>query len=500
LTSQRASSDAVRIAALNDASAKAWRRVYRHLGWKTRNAQGAIFAAPNAAVASGIRRKFSLSRSGDTNQFLTLISESPSFLEKTALETSVVLDIAPDMYTGLTARLDAQPLWKSFHRLNLCLLADKTSAPLEYLREHFLPWFFDRYDSGRVDFVEPVGPFTHRMHAIRKFFQIDLDPGSAGRVDPPATLSRLHGFDALYLPTNEFSIWSSMFWPYIVAVPVPMSTCALIFHLGKPWDTREPAPSSVEKWWRDENLFSERDDTVAVALRIAMSKEPPTNFDDLLKVISILADPDTFDWYLDRVSVVREMAADFRLFRDQYSQRPDYAANLQLLLTLQRIVASTHYVCNYEAPFIAKGLLFDVADQYAAMAESSEGDQAQFFEWLFNSAQGGAWVQEALATVPGLGPYLSQKAIHLYRELDRSVDIGMQGAASTSRPHLVRLLRNARHGYWFRGDDLTKNLANYDGNLSNSAPRLAALWWLAFLQQPWQLLRRGVDALLVRTY
>ena len=403
-----------------------------------------------------------------------------------------------DVFEGIQARLGREPLWKSFYFTGLTLMAERSDRPLEFFRTTFIPWFFSRFPEGRIDFLEPIGPFSTRMHAIRKVVQITDDPVSATMVDPPATLAKLHGLDTVYWPRDEVLIWGSLLWPYIMAIPINLVTCGLVFHLGELWDTREPQPSSLDRWWRNENHFQEERDNSEI-IRMARGEASLPFFGDARTIISQLSSPTTFERYLERISSVRELIADFRVFANPSSRTPDFLQNLQLLLTFQRVVATTHYLSNYEPPFIAKGLLFDLADQYATMTEQVESDQAGRFEWLFDSSQGGQWTSSALKKIPEIGDYLGSKAEQLYVLLDASIDAGLKKRISTPRPHLIRHLRNARHGYWFRGPAM-QDLANYDANLSDDATQLAALWWLAFLEEPWQMIRRDADSGLLHRY
>jgi hypothetical protein len=491
-------SEFIKVVRLSESHAKQLRRIYQRLGWKTRDWSGHIWAAPQDSA--NIHVGASLLPDGDAGAFTNTVLRSQAVRYRAGLAPKE-LGFGQGYYRSLASRLDDLPIWKAFYHANLPLLASPTEQSFAFLAKDFIPWFLAKFPAGRVDFVEPTGPFWPRMHAIRKLFQIDHDPSVAlANPGPPATLAQLHGFDTLYWPSDEISIWCSQSWPYVIAIPMLLSTCCLVFHLGQVWDVREAHPSSIERWWRNDLLFAEKDDSPETLQRILNRQSPPSAFDDFEPILEHASTPAAFAHYLSRISRLRALIADFRLGAPSTSRVPSYETNLQLLLTVQRVIASTHYLTSYEPPFLAKGLLFDVADEYAAMAEPRDSEQAAFFEWLFDSNHGGRWVCDALRKIPTVGDYWSRKANWLYRLLDESIASGVHGSPTTSHPHLVRILRNARHGYWLRGDDLSQHLANYDGNLTDFAPALSVLWWFAFLEEPWQLMRRDVDPLLVRAY
>jgi hypothetical protein len=488
----------VRIADASDVHAKQLRRIYQRIGWKTRDWSGSVWATPDKR--GSIEVQTSAKATDNLSEFIDTVLHSSAVQYRSDLAPKEI-NFGKGYFTSLRDKFDELPLWKLFHHVNLPLLANPSEMSFEFLAHEFLPWFFAKFPKGRVDFVAPTGPFWPQMHAVRKLFQIDQNPAVALKnPGPPATLAQLHGFDTLYLPTDEISIWCSQTWPFVTAVPMPISTCCFVLHLGETWDVREASPSSVERWWRNELLFSSKDDDGATLRRIMRRESPPTPFDDIGEVIHELTSPEAFGYYLSRISRLRAMISDFRIGASAQTRSPSYATNLQLLLTLQRIVASTHYLTSYEPPFLAKSLLFDVADEYAAMAEPREDQQAGFFEWLFDPSLGGSWVAEALGRIPGSGGYWAAKSTWLYNQVDQSVGAGVEGPPTTSNSHLIRILRNARHGYWLRGDDLTRHLSNYDANLKDFAPALSVLWWFAFLEEPWQLLRRDIDPLLVHSY
>ena len=222
------------------------------------------------------------------------------------------------------------------------------------------------------------------------------------------------------------------------------------------------------------------------------------------------------EWYVGRINRLHFELTDVANFTE--GRDPEAAIDpifaFEHHLTVDRLVRKTLLSMTLEEVGTAKHFAFEVAEMYDGMSHlfGNHADASSFFKRLFNPIDGPLLLRSALSRLPApFGHDLSTLADRHYRRIEDAVidsvwlrskvtpqgvlvrtkkDLSQEELMPRSKfvAELMRAYRNAHHGYFTDADDNNKRPSRFlfmvDGNLPVEIASLPALWWLAYVADP----------------
>jgi hypothetical protein len=217
-------------------------------------------------------------------------------------------------------------------------------------------------------------------------------------------------------------------------------------------------------------------------------------------------------WYIERCNRLMYELADVANFTETPDTPVDPIFAFEHYLTVDRLMRKTLLSISLEEHGSATFLAFEVAELYDTLSLrfKNHKQSTDFFKRLFDTSQGPAMLGHRLALLPE--PYQDDLPLlveALYKTIEEKIigsiwvkekirpdgivvrDEDLGSETPMPRPefvgNLMRVFRNAHHGYFTAGDRgrrSSRYLYMVDGNLPVEVAALPALWWLAYLADP----------------
>ncbi|OAI50250.1 hypothetical protein AYO44_17945 [Planctomycetaceae bacterium SCGC AG-212-F19] len=221
---------------------------------------------------------------------------------------------------------------------------------------------------------------------------------------------------------------------------------------------------------------------------------------------------DLLRWYVGQSNRLLYELADVANFPEGQSPTCpiDAVFAFEHYLTVDRLMRTTALAMSAVEPGMASHIVFEVADLYESLSERFKNhvNPTDFFKRLFDTREGPLLLRGRLALLPEpFSADLMALVERLYKAIEDKV-IASIWIKSKVEPggvkvrdkelknekvlppgdfvgELMRVYRNAHHGYFTAGDPRQQRPSRYlflvDGNLPLEMTALPALWWLAYL-------------------
>lgn len=417
-----------------------------------------------------------------------------------------------------TAELETQAIIKA-----IAVCQSGQMAPL--LREHVLPWFFNKHPDGRVVVIEHSPDFETVVAAMRCFYSAaqvpygELTANAQVTGDLFPTLKHWHDSSPTLLVRPLLEYWNCLFRPSVFGFRAELFGLTLFFLFGTPL-TYSPlvfpsdwlaVPRSCACFGgepMDEVNFYEVMQHPTGPKSLRATNQPPPHTLQLTpdKQVAFLR------WYVDVINVYLFELTDLANFTEE--NEPDKAidpiAAYEHYLTFNRLLRRTLGAMSSDNAASAKGTVFEVADLFDTLsARFADSASSAMFKRLFNTAEAPSLLCGQLKRVPDPeGPYLCEFIRNLYAGLESAVlksvwlKSKVQGKSVLVRNkqmtgespevvsefvgNLMRAYRNGHHGYFSSKDEPrpSRYLFLVDGTIPDALASLPSIWFLAYLIDP----------------
>ncbi len=428
-----------------------------------------------------------------------------------------------------TAELEAQAIIKA-----IAVCQSRQLAPL--LREHVLPWFFNKYPDGRVVVIEHSPEFENLMSGMRCFYTAAQVPYEELMVnariidDRFPTLKHWHDSSPALLARPLLEFWNCLLRPLVFGFRAELFGLTLFFLFGAalkyvPLDfpsdwlavPQSCASFGAEPLSEDEFYGVVAHPTGPLSQRAA--NQPPPHTLQLTPEQQV----EFLRWYLDTINRYLFELTDVANFTEE--SVPDKAIDpigaFEHYLTINRLLRRTLGAMSSGNASSAKGIVFEVADLLDTISTRFASTGATvMFKRLFNTTEAPNLLCSQLKNAPEpVGSYLSDFTRNLYGGLESAVlksvwlKSKVQGtnvlvrnrqltgelpeAISDFVGNLMRAYRNGHHGYFSSEDEPrpSRYLFLVDGTIPDALASLPSIWFLAYLIDPgivgWRRLELG---------
>jgi hypothetical protein len=414
--------------------------------------------------------------------------------------------------------------WRAMRQAAAVLAMARHQRLRPLFREHIAPLFFRLYPAGKIIIVryhaenDNAAAITRCQYAAA---QTPLQQVTKGVLPGVSTLQNWHLNSIASLGPLLIELFGYLFYPFVGGYRAGLPGLDFLF-LFEPAEQYSPPPFPRD-WLAIPSTtagFSKQRINVFESIKQFESKGPAWQdaghqrfrYDhgyDAGQRLELLR------WYISRCNRLLYELSDIANFTEGHA--PDAAIDpifaFEHFLTVDRLMRDTALCMSVVEPGMAHHLTFEVADLYDTLSErfKNHADKTDFFKRLFDTQVGPTILRPRLANLPDpFGPDLAALTEQLYKTIEEKI-VASVWVKSKVQPggvlvrdkelkneeliprsdfvgELMRVYRNAHHGYFTSGDPRQQRPSRYlflvDGDLPVEMTALPALWWLAYLADP----------------